>query len=146
MCPPPGVSTKKIVFQVVYKYVSVQTYNPAVAIAQFISGELKFSIMGNFKDTNPKEYLRFGVYTMLDGKDLLFIAIQGFFASSAWCKGDKEYNATLGQSFEGITSDDGKSWSLDRDNIRRVSSKEEFDRLLKDSCKEFKDIAAKYMQ
>ena len=125
---------------------SVQTYNPAVAIAQFISGELKFSIMGNFKETNPNEYLRFGVYTMLDGKDLLFIAIQGFFASSAWCKGDKEYNAILGQKFEGITSDDGKSWNLDRDNIRRVSTKEEFDRLLKDSCKEFKDIAAKYMQ
>lgn len=125
---------------------SVQTYNPAVAIAQFISGELKFSIMGNFKETNPNEYLRFGVYTMLDGKDLLFIAIQGFFASTAWCKGDKEYNAILGQKFEGITSDDGKSWNLDRDNIRRVSTKEEFDRLLKDSCKEFKDIAAKYMQ
>ena len=125
---------------------SVQTYNPAVAIAQFISGELKFSIMGNFKETNPNEYLRFGVYTMLDGKDLLFIAIQGFFASSAWCKGDKEYNAILGQKFEGITSDDGKSWSLDRDNIRRVSTKEEFDRLLNDSCKEFKEIAAKYMQ
>lgn len=125
---------------------SVQTYNPAVAIAQFISGELKFSIMGNFKETNPNEYLRFGVYTMLDGKDLLFIAIQGFFASSAWCKGDKEYNAILGQKFEGITSDDGKSWNLDRDNIRRVSTKEEFDRLLNDSCKEFKEIAAKYMQ
>ena len=125
---------------------SVQTYNPAVASAQFISGELKFSIMGNFKETNPNEYLRFGVYTMLDGKDLLFIAIQGFFASSAWCKGDKEYNAILGQKFEGITSDDGRSWNLDRANIRRVSSKEEFDRLLNDSCKEFKDIAAKYMQ
>lgn len=125
---------------------SVQTYNPAVAIAQFISGELKFSIMGNFKETNPNEYLRFGVYTMLDGKNLLFIAIQGFFASSAWCKGDKEYNAILGRKFEGITSDDGKSWCLDRDNIRRVSTKEEFDRLLNDSCKEFKDIAAKYMQ
>ena len=125
---------------------NVQTYNPAVASAQFISGELKFSIMGNFKETNPNEYLRFGVYTMLDGKDLLFIAIQGFFASSAWCKGDKEYNAILGQKFEGITSDDGRSWNLDRANIRRVSSKEEFDRLLNDSCKEFKEIAAKYMQ
>ena len=100
---------------------SVQTYNPAVAIAQFISGELKFSIMENFKETNPKEYLRFGVYDM-DGKDLLFIAIQGFFASSAWCKGDKEYNAVMGQKFEGITSDDGRSWSLDRANSRRVSN------------------------
>ena len=125
---------------------SVQTYNPAVAIAQFISGELKFSIMGNFKETNPKEYLRFGVYTMLDGKDLLFIAIQGFFASTAWCKSDEAYYAVLGQKFEGITSDDGNSWNLDRANIRRVSSKEEFDRLLKDSCKEFKDIVAEYMQ
>lgn len=145
MCPPPGASTKKIVFQVVCKYVSVQTYNPAVAIAQFISGELKFLYMGNFKETNPKEYLRFGVYDM-DGKDLLFIAIQGSFASSAWCKGDKEYNAVLGRKFDGYTSDDGKLWGLDRDNIRRVSSKEEFDRLLNDSCKEFKEIAAKYMQ
>lgn len=125
---------------------SVQTYNPAVAIAQFISGELKFLYMGNFKETNPNEYLRFGVYTMLDGKDLLFIAIQGFFASTAWCKGDKEYNAVMGQKFEGITSDDGRSWNLDRANIRRVSSKEEFDRLLNDSCKEFKDIVAEYMQ
>ena len=125
---------------------SVQTYNPAVASAQFISGELKFLYMGNFKETNPNEYLRFGVYTMLDGKDLLFIAIQSSFASSAWCKGDKEYNVVAGQKFEGITSDDGKSWSLDRANISRVSSKEEFDRLLKDSCKEFKEIAAKYMQ
>ena len=102
--------------------------------------------MGNFKETNPKEYLRFGVYTMLDGKDLLFIAIQGFFASTAWCKGDKEYNAVMGQKFEGITSDDGRSWNLDRANIRRVSNKDEFDRLLNDSCKEFKEIAAKYMQ
>lgn len=82
----------------------------------------------------------------MDGKDLLFIAIQGFFASSAWCKGDKEYNAVMGQKFEGITSDDGKGWSLDRANIRRVSNKKQFERLLKDSCKEFKDIAAKYMQ
>lgn len=101
--------------------------------------------MGNFKETNPKEYLRFGVYDM-DGKDLLFIAIQGFFASTAWCKGDEEYNAVMGRKFEGITSDDGRSWNLDRDNIRRVSNKEEFDRLLNDSCKEFKNIAAKYMQ
>lgn len=124
---------------------SVQTYNPAVAIAQFISGELKFLYMENFKETNPKEYLRFGVYDM-DGNDLLFIAIQGFFASTAWCKGDKEYNAVMGQKFEAITSDDGRSWSLDRANIRRVSNKEQFDRLLKNSCKEFKDIAAKYIQ
>lgn len=120
-------------------------YNPAVTTAQFIGGVLKFSIMGNFKETNPKEYLRFGVYDM-DGKDLLFIAIQGFFASTAWCKGDKEYNAVAGRKFEGITSDDGRSWNLDRANIRRVSNKEEFDKLLKDSCKEFKEIAAKYMQ
>lgn len=99
--------------------------------------------MENFKETNPKEYLRFGVYD-LDDKDLLFIAIQGFFASTAWCKGDKEYNTVMGQKFEAIT--DGKSWSLDRANIRRVSNKEQFDRLLKDSCKEFREIAAKYMQ
>lgn len=101
--------------------------------------------MGNFKETNPKEYLRFGVYDM-DGKDLLFIAIQGAFASSAWCKSNEAYYAVLGRKFDGYTSDDGKLWNLDRDNIRRVSTKEEFDKLLKDSCKEFKDIAAKYMQ
>lgn len=101
--------------------------------------------MGNFKETNPKEYLRFGVYDM-DGKDLLFIAIQGAFASSAWCKSDEAYHAVLGRKFDGYTSDDGKLWGLDRDNIRRVSTKEEFDRLLNDSCKEFKEIAAKYMQ
>ena len=120
-------------------------YNPAVTTAQFIGGVLKFSIMGNFKETNPKEYLRFGVYDM-DGKDLLFIAIQGAFASSAWCKSDEAYRAVLGRKFDGFTSDDGKLWNLDRDNIRRVSKKEEFDKLLKDSCNEFKEIAAKYMQ
>ena len=120
-------------------------YNPAVTTAQFIGDVLKFSIMGNFKETNPKEYLRFGVYDM-DGKDLLFIAIQGAFASSAWCKSDEAYRAVLGRKFDGFTSDDGKMWNLDRGNVRRVSTKEEFDKLLKDSCKEFQEIAAKYMQ
>ena len=106
---------------------NVQTYNPAVAIAQFISGELKFSVMEEFKKT--KAYLRFGIYDM-DGKDILFISQGGYFASTAWSKGNDAYNAVLGSKFGAITADDGRDWLLDRANIRRVKSKKELDSLL----------------
>lgn len=84
-------------------------------------------------------YLKTGIYQNGD-KELLFIAVPGYFASSAWTISDKEYNETSGSKFEAITSDDAKSWMLDRYCMRRVRNDDELNRLLEESCEEFKQL------
>lgn len=76
-----------------------------------------------------KIYLNFGVYIFSD-KKLLFKALPGPFASTAWLESDTEYNQILGQKFEAITSDDNASYNLARNRIRRLKSLEEFNDLL----------------
>lgn len=85
-----------------------------------------------------KIYLNFGVYVF--GKKLLFQALPGLFASTAWIEGDKEYNQILGQKFEAITGDDNGSYNLDRNKIRRLKSLEEFNDLLnsENTCESFR--------
>ena len=122
---------------------SVQTYNPEVAIVQLISGKLNFSTMGEFNKT--KAYLRFGVCDM-DGNDILFISEGGYFASTAWSEGDSVYDAVVGSKFGAITADDNKEWLLDRANIRRVKNEKEFDTLLSEACPMFKKMAEKILQ
>ena len=122
---------------------SVQTYNPEVAIVQFISGKLNFSTMGEFNKT--KAYLRFGIYDM-DGNDILFISQGGYFASTAWSEGDDAYYAVLGSKFGAITADDGKEWLIDRANIRRVKNEKELGTLLTKACPIFKEMAEKILQ
>ena len=122
---------------------SVQTYNPEVAIVQLISGKLNFSTMEEFNKT--KAYLRFGVCNM-DGKDILFISEGGYFASTAWSEGDDAYYAVVGSKFGAITADDNKEWILDRANIRRIKNEKEFGTLLTKACQPFKEMAEKILQ
>lgn len=86
-----------------------------------------------------KIYLNFGVYVF--GKKLLFQALPGMFASTAWIEGDAEYNQILGQKFEAITSDDNDSYNLDRDKIRRLKDYQEFIDLLnsENTCEAFRN-------
>lgn len=99
--------------------------------------------MEEFEKT--KAYLRFGIYDM-DGKDILFISQGGYFASTAWNKGNDAYNAVLGSKFGAITADDGRDWLLNRANIRRVKSKKELDALLEKACPIFKEIAERILK
>lgn len=78
---------------------------------------------------------RFGILNQ-NGKEILFMAVGGSFASEAWMKSDEEYQRILGQSFSAITADDGKNWNIGR-NIRRCTQ-EEYSRLFKDSHPAFK--------
>lgn len=82
----------------------------------------------------------------MDGKDILFISQGGYFASTAWSKGNAAYNAVLGSKFGAITADDGRDWLLDRANIRRVKSKKELDALLAKACPIFKEIAERILK
>lgn len=71
----------------------------------------------------------FGVVSVND-KDILFYTVGGTFASSAWIKGDEEYNQVLGRKFSAYTADDGLEYNLDRKNIRRIKDDKEFNDLL----------------
>lgn len=83
---------------------------------------------------NKETYLNYGVY-----KDsILFMALGGNFASKAWTESDKKFEDTLGTSFQAITADDGKIYNIGRDNIRRLTSDEEFETLLKQAHPAFR--------
>ena len=86
-----------------------------------------------------KIYLNFGIYVF--GKKLLFQALPGPFASTAWIEGDAEYNQILGQKFEAITGDDNDSYNLDRNKIRRLKDYQEFIDLLnsENTCEAFRN-------
>lgn len=79
----------------------------------------------------------FGV-TRYNGEDILFYTEGGTFAASAWIEGDAEYGQVLGRRFEAFTADDGKEYSLDRSDIRRVKDQEEMDALWAKACDAFK--------
>lgn len=79
-------------------------------------------------------YLNYGVY-----KDsILFMALGGNFASKAWTESDEKFADTLGRSFQAVTADDGKVYNIGRDNIRRLTSNEEFEILLKQAHPAFR--------
>ena len=80
----------------------------------------------------------FGVLTTNDGKELLFCAQEGSFASSAWRKSDAEYNQIAGQSFLALTSDDGEQYNIGRHNIRRIKDEQELTERLNNSCTAFR--------
>ena len=81
----------------------------------------------------------FGVVSVND-KDILFYTVGGTFASSAWIKGDKEYNQVLGSKFSAYTADDGLEYNLDRKNIRRVKDDKEFNDLLAQASSDFQFV------
>lgn len=81
-------------------------------------------------------YLNCGIYRD-SSEPLLFVAVPGYFASTAWCRSDEEYNAVMGRKFEGITSDDNKSYMLDRNNIRRITDEDNIDEILERSNPDF---------
>lgn len=78
----------------------------------------------------------FGVVSVND-TDILFYTVGGTFASSAWIKGDDEYNQVLGRKFSAYTADDGLEYNLDRANIRRVKDDKEFKDLLEQASPDF---------
>lgn len=78
---------------------------------------------------NEKLYLNYAVYN--NGKqDYLVRVIGGYFASDAWMIGDAEYNDVAGSKFGGIFGDTGKNECCSKWNVRRLSSDEEFEKLL----------------
>lgn len=85
---------------------------------------------------NNDIYLNCGIYQD-GGNPILFIAVPGYFASTAWCKSDEAYNAVMGSKFEGITSDNNKHYLLDRGVIRRITEDDDIDELLNNANKEF---------
>lgn len=85
---------------------------------------------------NKETYLNYGVYK----DNILFMALGGNFASRAWTESDERFEDTLGTSFQAITADDGKIYNIGRDNIRRLTSDEEFETLLKQAHPAFRII------
>lgn len=79
-------------------------------------------------------YLNYGVYK----DNILFMALGGNFASKAWTESDEKFADTLGRSFQAVTGDDGKVYNIGRDNIRRLTSDEEFETLLKQAHPAFR--------
>lgn len=87
------------------------------------------------KKTFEEIYLQFGVYK----NEMLFKADNGF-AAEAWQKSDTEFYDIAAQSFIVTTADDCKRWNIDRYNIRRLKSQEEFDKLLEKAHPAFKRL------
>ena len=85
---------------------------------------------------NENIYLNCGIYNN-NGQTLLFIAVPGYFASTVWCQSDEAYNELMGRKFEGITSDDNKSYMLDRNKIRRITDEDNIDEILERSNPDF---------
>lgn len=83
---------------------------------------------------NKETYLNYGVYK----DNILFMALGGNFASRAWAESDEKFEDTLGTSFQAITADDAKIYNIGRDNIRRLTSDEEFETLLKQAHPAFR--------
>lgn len=80
---------------------------------------------------------KFGIFTNIKGEEILFMAVDGAFASSAWIESNEAFDNTLGTTFLAITADDGEKYNIGRTSIRRVT-KEEFDRLFIVSSPAFK--------
>ena len=66
------------------------------------------------------------------------MALGGNFASKAWTESDEKFADTLGRSFQAVTADDGKVYNIGRDSIRRLTSDEEFETLLKQAHPAFR--------
>lgn len=81
-----------------------------------------------------KIYLQFGVYN----NSILFLALEGNFASKAWTVSDAMYHDTLGTKFQAMTADDGNVYDIGRKNIRRLKDDEEYEKLLKEAHPAFR--------
>lgn len=83
---------------------------------------------------NQKTYLNYGVYK----DNILFMALDGNFASKAWTESDESFAQIAGTSFQACTADDGKVYNIGKYDIRRLQSDEEFETLLKDAHPAFR--------
>jgi len=86
---------------------------------------------------NQKHYLNYAVYMTSHG-DYLVKVTDGYFASDAWMKSDEAYADVVGRKFGGIFGDDGKHSYCDKMYIRRLTSDEEFEKLLSSAHPAFK--------
>lgn len=86
---------------------------------------------------NQELYLNYAVYMTSTG-DYLVKVTDGYAASDAWMKGDKEYSDIAGTKFGGIFGDDGKEAHCSKFNVRRLQSDEEFKLLWEQACPRFK--------
>lgn len=84
-------------------------------------------------------YLNFAVYNK-DGIDYIVNVMDGYAASDAWKVSDEAYSKIAGRSFFGLFGDDGKCVCCDKGQVRRITSKEEYDRLHKFACLTFKQM------
>ena len=79
-------------------------------------------------------YLNYGVYK----NSILFMALEGNFASKAWTESDEAFHQIAGTSFRACTADDGKVYNIGKYDIRRLESDEEFERLWKQAHPAFR--------
>ena len=83
---------------------------------------------------NKNTYLNYGVYK----ENILFMALGGNFASKAWTESDEAFAQIAGTSFQAITADDAKIYNIGKYDIRRLTSDEEFETLLKQAHPAFR--------
>jgi hypothetical protein len=98
---------------------------------------LNLPTLNNSEDIFNYIYLNYGIYTAKD-KKILFKVRKNTFAGEAWTISDEAYNDIIGSKFIAITGDDNRVYNLDRTRVKRLSSVEQFFKLLRENCcKEF---------
>jgi len=73
----------------------------------------------------------FGLYEMSDKSMILFYALEGNFASTAWRKSQEAFDACLGEKFNALTADDGEEYNLNRRKLSRLVCEEQLSELMK---------------
>lgn len=90
---------------------------------------------------NREHYLNFAVWNKnVHGQiePTLIKAEKSYFASKAWMISDEAYNKIAGCKFGAIFGDDATHSWVNRSDIRRLTSEEEFEQLYEKSCLYFK--------
>ena len=90
---------------------------------------------------NQELYLKFAVWNKnVHGQiePTLIKAEKGYFASQAWMISDEAYIETIGCKFGAIFGDDATYSWVNKSDVRRLTSEEEFKQLYEKSCLYFK--------
>ena len=90
---------------------------------------------------NQELYLNFAVWNKnVHGQiePTLIKAEKGYFASQAWMISDEAYNEIIGCKFGAIFGDDATYSWVNKSDVRRLTSEEEFKQLYEKSCLYFK--------
>ena len=90
---------------------------------------------------NQEHYLKFAVWNKKvhgQTEPILIKAEEGYFASQAWKISDEAYNEIVGCKFGAIFGDDATYSWVNKSDVRRLTSDEEFEQLYEKSCLYFK--------